>query len=81
MEASFRKSVALNVGQRLRQARRKSQMSLAALARRSGITARRLQRLEVGVGRITVRDLESVAIVLRLLITHFLDGCALCGGD
>ena len=81
MNEDFHKEVAIKIGQRLRLARKRRGHSLEDLATRSAMTARKLRRYESGDDRILICELEKLAVALSLPVTHFVDGCVLCGHD
>lgn len=80
MDQDFKDRFARQLGNNLRIARQSRMMRIEELANVSSILARRLSDYEKGQGRITVDELECVAFVVRLPLSHFFTACVLCGG-
>lgn len=68
------------IGQRLAAARRFRGWSVDELARRSGLTAKRIRRRE-STGDLTCDEFEALAAVLRLQVGQFVGRCELCDAE
>jgi transcriptional regulator with XRE-family HTH domain len=69
---------ALKIARRVAAARLLRGWTPAELARRAGVSRRRVERCEED-GDVTCGDLARMAAALRLPFAHFLEGCCLCG--
>lgn len=81
MSDDQRDAIIRKIARRLRAARTARRLPPQELAARAGLSLRRLERYEAGQARISVDELEQVAAGLRLPVSHFLEGCALCGDE
>ncbi len=66
------------IGRRLRAERRLRGWDLDTLAKRSGIHPRWIERYEA-TGDISCDDLTKLAKALGFPLSHFVEGCCLCG--
>lgn len=66
------------IGHRIGAARQLRGWEQDELAQHSGLSRRRIERIEAN-GDLTCGEVERVAAALRLPVNHFLGPCALCG--
>ena len=81
MDQKFKQELARKIGHRLRIARNCRQLSIEQLATKSNLKVSLLRSYEDGRSHITIDELERLAEVLRLPVSHFLEACAFCGSD
>jgi transcriptional regulator with XRE-family HTH domain len=63
----------LDIGKRLRKVREESGTTQAALASKTGISVRHLQKYEAGLLRISARELYDIARVLGVPMAQFFE--------
>ena len=63
----------MNIGERIRYYREKSNMSQNMLADKAGISQSHLRRVELGESRITVDHLEMICDALGITLKDFFD--------
>jgi transcriptional regulator with XRE-family HTH domain len=71
MDPYGKEADSVDVGQRLRSLRDERQISMRALARRSGLSANALSMIERGLTSPSVSTLNKLAMALEVLITAF----------
>ncbi|MEM7206113.1 MAG: helix-turn-helix domain-containing protein [Planctomycetota bacterium] len=67
------------IARRLRAARTARRVTRPQLARRSGLSARTIERCEHERHRLTADELQQLAAALQLSVDHFVGACMLCG--
>jgi transcriptional regulator with XRE-family HTH domain len=68
------RNIDIQIGQRIREARRAQSMSQTVLADRVGITFQQVQKYEKGANRVSAARLFDIAHVLGMPITYFYEG-------
>ncbi len=64
---------------RIRAARRFRRLPATRLARRAGLSDRRVRAIEQAAEDMTAAEFEAIAAALELPVGHFAEQCALCG--